>query len=61
MHLAWHNSFKRCHSESQKLPATRAGAENQGGASGFFNNVSEVAKGLVGAVTNFGDLLDAVK
>lgn len=35
--------------------------ENQGGISGFFNNVSNVAKGLVGTVSNFGNLLDAVK
>jgi hypothetical protein len=38
-----------------------AAEENQGGISGFFNNVSDVARGLVGTVSNFGNILDAVQ
>ncbi len=43
-----------------KYCAFKPAGSDSGGISGFFDNVSNVISGLVGAAQNFGDLLDTV-
>jgi hypothetical protein len=50
-----------CAGAAHPSGGTYAGEASQGGISGFFNDVTNVAKGVINAGENFGNILDTIK